>query len=179
MSATRNSVDDLDFDILKLLQKDGRMSYTEISKELGVSVGTARYRIAKLLEDETLRVIGRVDPYQIGFRSPASIYVAVAPTASIDEVATRIAEFPEVSYLAMVTGDFDLEVDVMCRDQVHLTGLIADRLRKIPGVAETKTNIILRVYKIAQADLTLVDPRFEDENRSASPNADPPSARRI
>jgi Lrp/AsnC family transcriptional regulator for asnA, asnC and gidA len=179
MSASRNSIDDLDFDILKLLQKDGRMSYTEISKALGVSVGTARYRIAKLLEDETLRVIGRVDPYQIGFRSPASIYVSIEPSASIDEVAIQIARFPEVSYLAMITGDFDLEVDVMCRDQIHLTSLIADRLRKIPGVCETRTNIILRVYKMAQADLTLVDPRFEEENRTASPNADPPSARRI
>jgi Lrp/AsnC family transcriptional regulator for asnA, asnC and gidA len=179
MSASRNAIDDLDFDILKLLQSDGRMSYTEISKSLGVSVGTARYRISKLLEEETLRVIGRVDPYQIGFRSPATVYVAVAPAASIDEVATEIAEFPEVSYLAMITGDFDLEVDVMCRDQDHLTDLVAERLRKIPGVSETKTNIILRVYKMAQADLTLVDPRFEEDNPGTMPSGDPPSARRI
>lgn len=160
MSKAETTVDDLDFDILKLLQVDGRMSYADIARTLGVSLGTARNRIARLSEDGTLQVIGRADPYRIGFLSPAEIQIVVQSSYSIDGVAAQIAEFPEVSYLAMVTGDFDLVVDVMCRDRDHLTGLIT-RMRAIPGVTGIKTEIILRIYKWAQADLALVDPRCD------------------
>jgi Lrp/AsnC family transcriptional regulator for asnA, asnC and gidA len=153
-----STIDDLDFAILKLLQEDGRMSYADIARGVGVSLGTVRYRITRLIEDGTLRVIGRVDPYRIGFASPAEILLRIQPSHSIDEAAEQIAAFPEVSYLAMTTGDFDLEVDVMCRDRDHLTEVI-NCLRAIPGVIDTSTRIILRVYRWAQADLDLVDPR--------------------
>lgn len=66
-----------------------------------------------------------------------------SPSISIEDSAVRKADSPDVSDLAMVTGDFDLAVDVMYRDQVPLTTLIAGRLHNIPGIAETKTNIIL------------------------------------
>jgi Lrp/AsnC family transcriptional regulator, regulator for asnA, asnC and gidA len=152
------TIDELDFDILKLLQEDGRMSYADIARVLGVSLGTVRNRITKLIEDQTLRVIGRIDPYRIGFLSPAEVHVSIEPAVSIDQVAAGLAGFPEVSYLAMMTGDFDLEMDVMCRDRNHLTDLI-NRVRSIPGVRDTKTRIILSIYKMAQADISLVDPR--------------------
>ena len=56
-----------------------------------------------------------------------------------------------------MTGDFDIEVDVWCRDHEHLTRLITDRLQKIEGVASTKTSLVLRVIKIANPDLGLVE----------------------
>ena len=158
MKSKNEAIDEMDFDILKHLQEDGRRSFTDISKDLGVSVATVRYRIAKLLQNETLHVIGRVDPYRIGFGSPADLQINVLPGYAIDEVGKAIAKYPEVSYIAKVTGDFDLHMDVMCRDRDHLSQFVTE-VRKIPGVGNTKTNIILDVYKMAQADLNLVDPR--------------------
>lgn len=152
------TIDETDFEILKHLQQDGRKSFTDISKALGVSVATIRTRITKLLREETLRVIGRVDPYIIGFQSPADIQLSVLPEHTIDDVAREIARFPEVSYLAKVTGDFDLHMDVMCRDHNHLSKLLS-RIRQIPGISKIKTNIIMDIYKMAQTDLRLVDPR--------------------
>ena len=63
--------DELDYQILKLLQKDGRMSFTEISKEINVAVSTIRHRFINLVEDGTLKIIGRVDPNKIGFNAYA------------------------------------------------------------------------------------------------------------
>jgi len=157
------TVDNLDFDILKLLQEDGRLSYAEIARALGISLGTARYRINKLIEDGTLRVIGRADPYRIGFLAPASIQIAIDPAYLIDDIAAQLGNMPEVSYLAMLTGEYDLEVDLMCRDRDHLTDII-NRIRALPGVKGTSTRIILRIYKWAMADLDLVDPRFGGVN---------------
>jgi Lrp/AsnC family transcriptional regulator, regulator for asnA, asnC and gidA len=152
------SLDRLDFEILTQLQYDGRRSYTEIAKALGVSVGTVRNRITRMVEDETVRFICRPDAYRVGFHTPANIKISIRPSNLIEQAAAEIATFPEVYYLALVAGEFDLDIDLMCRDQEHLSSLITERLHKVEGVFATKTSVILRVYKLSLPDLSLVKP---------------------
>ena len=149
------SLDDLDFAILSFLQKDGRMSFTVIAEKLKVSIGTIRTRFNKLIEDGTINIIGRVDPEKVGFRAYAHIAVYVRPATLKEKVAQRIAKLSEVSFLAMTSGDYDLEVDVMCRDNDHLVQFV-NELSKIEGVHQTKTTIYFKVYKYAQPDLNLL-----------------------
>ena len=149
------SLDDLDFAILSFLQKDGRMSFTVIAEKLKVSIGTIRTRFNKLIEDGTINIIGRVDPEKVGFRSYAHIAVYVRPATLKEKVAQKISKLPEVSFLAMTSGDYDLEVDVMCRDNDHLVQFV-NELSKIEGVHQTKTTIYFKVYKYAQPDLNLL-----------------------
>lgn len=149
------TLDDLDFAILSYLQKDGRMSFTVIAAKLKVSIGTIRTRFNKLIEDGTVNIIGRVDPEKVGFRSYAHIAVYVRPATLKEKVAQKIAKLSEVSFLAMTSGDYDLEVDVMCRDNDHLVQFV-NELSKIEGVYQTKTTIYFKVYKYAQPDLNLL-----------------------
>lgn len=151
-----NVLDELDFRILEQLQDDGRKSFTEIAAELQVSVGTVRNRIAALINSKTLTVIGRVDPEKIGFHAYAHIFIKVRPASQISHVAKKIARFPEVSFLAMISGEYDLEVNVMCRNNDHLLQLMNEKIHSISAVHETNTNMYLRVLKIAQPDLKLV-----------------------
>lgn len=148
-------LDRLDFDILSHLQKDGRMSFTVMAETLNVSVGTIRTRFNKLIEDGTVNIIGRVDPDKVGFRCYAHIAVYVRPATLKEKVAQKISKLPEVSFLAMTSGDYDLEVDVMCRDNNHLVNFV-DSISKIEGVHQTKTTIYFKVYKYAQPDLKLL-----------------------
>ncbi|MEO8771864.1 MAG: Lrp/AsnC family transcriptional regulator [Ferruginibacter sp.] len=148
-------LDKLDFEILSFLQEDGRMSFTVIAEKLGVSIGTVRTRFNKLIEDGTVNIIGRVNPDKVGFRSYAHIAVFVRPATLRDKVAQKIVKLPEVSFLAMTSGDYDLEVDVMCRDNNHLVDFI-NNISKIEGVAQTKTTMYFKVYKYAQPDLKLL-----------------------
>ena len=147
--------DELDFAILSYLQKDGRMSFTVIAEKLGVSIGTIRTRFNKLIGEGTISIIGRVDPDKVGFRSYAHIAVFVRPATLKEKVAQQISGMPEVSFLAMTSGDYDLEVDVMCRDNDHLVAFV-NELSKIKGVHQTKTTIYFKVYKYAQPDLQLL-----------------------
>jgi Lrp/AsnC family transcriptional regulator for asnA, asnC and gidA len=149
-------LDRLDFDILSHLQKDGRMSFTVMAETLNVSVGTIRTRFNKLIEDGTVNIIGRVDPDKVGFRCYAHIAVYVRPATLKEKVAQKISKLPEVSFLAMTSGDYDLEVDVMCRDNNHLVNFV-DSISKIEGVHQTKTTIYFKVYKYAQPDLKLLN----------------------
>jgi len=148
-------LDELDFSILSFLQKDGRMSFTVIAEKLNVSIGTVRTRVNKLIEEGTINIIGRVNPDKVGFRAYAHIAVFVRPATFKEKVAQKIAKLPEVSFLAMTSGDYDLEVDVMCRDNDHLVQFI-NEISKFEGVYQTKTTLYFKVYKYAQPDLNLL-----------------------
>lgn len=149
------TLDELDFAILSCLQKDGRESFTVMAEKLSVSVGTIRTRVNKLIEDGTVNIIGRVNPDKVGFRSYAHIAIYVRPATLKEQVVTKILTLPEVSFLAGTSGDYDLEVDVMCRDNDHLVSFI-NTISGIEGIYQTNTTIYFKVYKYAQPDLDLL-----------------------
>jgi Lrp/AsnC family transcriptional regulator for asnA, asnC and gidA len=141
-------MDDLDRLILQTLQQDGRTPFTHIARQAGVSETTVRLRYRALVEAGVIRTVGIVDPYALGFQAPAIVGITVAP-GQIDEVARRIAELPEVSYLVMTLGAFDLVVEVFCRDLSHLTDFLLQQIHQIPGVRSTQTLMIARSYKLS------------------------------
>lgn len=147
--------DELDFDILSCLQEDGRMSFTVMAEKLNVSIGTIRTRVNKLIQEGIIHIVGRVDPEKVGFHSYAQIAVYVRPATLKESVADKIAKLPEVSFLALTSGDFDLEVDVMCRNNNHLVEFV-NTISQIKGVHQTRTTFYLKVFKYAQPDLNLL-----------------------
>jgi Lrp/AsnC family transcriptional regulator for asnA, asnC and gidA len=155
------SMDELDFAIITQLQKDARMSYTQLAGTLKISAGTARNRISRMVDEGILRFICRVDANRIGFSTPTNIKVSVRPTLLIEEAVNEIMTFPEVYYLALIAGEYNLDIDVMCRDADHLSSLIIDRLLKVNGVDVVYTGVILRVYKLSAPDFSLFTPISE------------------
>ncbi len=151
-----HSLDELDFDILTHLREDGRKSFTELAHELNVSVGTIRNRYANLVESNVLQVYGRVNPQQIGFVAYAHILVSIRPSHFIEPVLEEFLTYPEVAFLAVTTGQYDIVIDVMCRDSEHLNELIRERVQKTEGVNHTTTNIYLKVLKTAQPEIRQV-----------------------
>ena len=142
-------MDALDHSILALLQKDGRKPFTEIAKLLGVTEGTVRNRVSRLLEDNVIQIAGLVNPHQLGYNAPAIVGVSIRPPY-LEDAAAQIAALTEVAYLVMVSGEYDLMVEVFCRDREHLAALLKDQLRQIPGVQRTETFLILHTFKMAQ-----------------------------
>jgi len=141
-------MDELDLSILALLQTDGRRPFTDIAQELGVSEGTVRNRVSKLIEKQVLHIVGLVDPGSLGLNAPAVIGVSIAE-GDIEEIAAEIAAYPEVSYLIMVSGEFDLIVEVLCKNREHLANFLNYELRKVTGVERTQTFMTLRTFKMA------------------------------
>ena len=141
-------MDNLDLAILASLQTDGRRPFTDIAHELGVSEGTVRNRVSRLIENNILHIVGLVDPSSLGFNAPAVIGVSVNE-GDIEQIAAGIAAYPEVSYLIMVSGEFDLIVEVLCKNREHLANFINYKLRKVQGVERTQTFMTLRTFKMA------------------------------
>ena len=141
-------MDQLDLSILNSLRKDARRPFTDIAQEINVSEGTVRNRVTRLLKDRTVQFVGLIDPEQMGYDAPAMIGVTVQSNL-LEEAANEIAQFREVSYLVMTSGEYDLIVEVLCRDREHLADFLNQNLRQIEGVLQTKTFMVLRTFKMA------------------------------
>lgn len=158
-------LDDLDIAIMRELQQDGRASFTDIASKLQVSHGTIRNRVARLQEEQLLKIIGWVNPQAVGYTLPANIQIAVEPPYRIREVAEQLVDLPEARFVAMMTGEYDLFLDVNTRDIKHLTEFMAEHIYPIEGVTRTRINMYLEVFKIGPSKVNL---RPSNTDRSAS-----------
>jgi Lrp/AsnC family transcriptional regulator for asnA, asnC and gidA len=141
-------MDELDLLILQTLQGDGRTPFTEIARRAGVSETTVRSRYRSLVRQGIVRTVAIVDPYALGFQAPALIGIQVEP-GQVEEVAAQVNALPEVSYLVMTLGNWDLMAEVFCRDLRHLGELLTQRLQRIPGVRSTEVRLIARSYRLS------------------------------
>ena len=182
-------MDRIDSEIVSCLQKDGRIPFTDIAKELGISEGTVRNRVSRLVEENIIQIVAlfdrthtahagtvdpvvvgdttwvaMTDPVEVGFDAPAMIGVTVDPP-QVESVAETVAGFPEVSYLIMVSGEFDLFVEVLCKDRAHLAEFLNQKLRRVPGVTRTQTFMTLKTYKMAYG----APPRLSDSRLGLKP----------
>jgi Lrp/AsnC family transcriptional regulator for asnA, asnC and gidA len=140
--------DKTDRTIIAHLQYDGRMPFTDIATALGVSEGAVRRRVKRLRESGVLQIVGVAEPQFLGWNTAAMIGITVQ-AGQVDAVARRIAQFPEVSYLFMASGAFDLFAEVFCRDMTHFVEFLNQELQQVPGVQRTETFTILKMYKLS------------------------------
>ncbi len=86
------------------------------------------------------------DPLKLGFHQMAMIGVR-CESAQLITVAEQIAEMPEVDYVVITAGTYDLLIETVCEDNEALLRFLTDKLRAIEGVRETETYVYLRMVK--------------------------------
>lgn len=138
-------IDDVDKRIVEALQQDGRLPYTKLAVEVGLSEAAVRQRVQRLVESGVVQIVAVTDPMMLGFRRIVMIGLKVE--GDLRTVAHDLAAIPELSYVVVVSGSFDLMVEVVCEDDDHLLALLNDKVRAIPGVRSTETFTYLRIFK--------------------------------
>ena len=141
-------LDGTDQAIVDRLQYDGRMPFTVIAAELGLTEGAVRRRVKRMQESNALQIVGIVEPQLLEWNAAGMIGVNVQP-GQIEAAAQQIAQFPEVTYLFMASGGYDLFVEVYCSDREHFVSFLNDKLQRVPGVEHTETFMILKMYKLS------------------------------
>ena len=141
-------LDETDREIISHLQYDGRMPFTEIANKIGISEGAVRRRVKILTEEGMLQIVGIVEPQFLDWNAAGMIGVNVQ-AGTIEDAAAEIAQFPEVSYLFMASGGFDLFIEVFCRNREHFVNFLNEKLQRVPGVSRTETFMILKMYKLS------------------------------
>ena len=141
-----DEVSELDKRIIEHLQRDGRRPFTQIAADLGVSEASIRARTNRLVERGIVQVVGVTDPLKLGFRQMAMIGVRCERDTLVS-VAEQVARFPEVDYVVITAGSYDLLIETVCEDNAALLEFIAEKLRTIEGVRDTETFVYLRMVK--------------------------------
>lgn len=134
--------------IIALLQKDGRMPYSTIAAKVGVSEGTIRNRVRQLLDDNIITIQAEALPYALGYEFNALTFIKVAAGGAIEKVAERLNEVPEVYYLIMVMGRFDLSVATYHRNQDDFRSFLIKHCYGHADIAEVETSLVLKVHKM-------------------------------
>ncbi len=140
------ALDQTDRQIIQALKGDGRLPFSTIATQLGVSPGMIRQRVQRLNERGVLQFAAVTNPLKIGYGTMALIGVK-ADGRYIEEISRQIAAFDEVIYLTITAGAYNFLVEVTCIDNAHLLRFLTDRLYSVEGVREAETFIYLDIVK--------------------------------
>ena len=139
------ALDDVDKRLIEALQRDGRRPYTQLAQEVGLSEAAVRQRVRRLVESGVTQIVAVTDPMTLGFRRMAMVGIRVE--GDVRTAADAIAALPEIDYLVIVAGSFDLLVEIVCEDDDGLLHLLNDKIRAVPGVTSTDTFTYLKICK--------------------------------
>lgn len=139
-------VDELDRKILSLLQKDARLSYREIAKELNVAVGTIYNRLKRLEEEGVLKgFYPKLDYEKLGYELTAIIGIR-AQGKRIIQIEREIAKDDHVLCVYDVTGEYDIIVIAKFKGREDMNRFVK-KVLAIDGVEKTNTHVAMDIVK--------------------------------
>lgn len=141
-------LDEMDRRIIRLLQHDGRMSNTDIARQLEVTETTVRKRIGQLLDEGLMNIVAVPTPEAVGMSLSSIIGVSVDLTA-MHRVGDAIRAYPQVRYVGMSAGRYDLIIEAFFSNQEQLLDFVTDKLGALDGVNNIETSVILKVVKFS------------------------------
>jgi Lrp/AsnC family transcriptional regulator, regulator for asnA, asnC and gidA len=137
-------LDDVSRAIIEQLQQDGRRSYARIASAVGLSEAAVRQRVQRLLDAGVMQIVAVTDPMQVGF--PRQAMVGVRAKGDVRTTADQLAAMPEVDYVVVTAGSFDVILEIVCEDDERLLDTVA-RIRAVGGVESTETFVYLGLRK--------------------------------
>jgi Lrp/AsnC family transcriptional regulator for asnA, asnC and gidA len=139
------ALDEIDKAIIRALQVDGRMSYARLGPAVGLSQAAVRQRVQRLTDSGVMQVVAVTDPLSVGFTVQAMI--GIGAEGDLRRLAAKLGDLPEIDYVVIASGRFDLLVEVVCEDHDHLLVLVNDVIRATPGVRTAEVFTYLDLVK--------------------------------
>jgi Lrp/AsnC family transcriptional regulator for asnA, asnC and gidA len=141
----KQSLDKTDIAIIGHLQHDGRRAFTAIAKELGISEASVRQRVSRLLRTSVIQIVAVSSPLDLGLIW-GQVHLRVAGDR-LEQVADELAELPQIDFVSICAGDYDIIVGVVAHDREELMDILVNHIRTIPGLEQADFLLHLRVLK--------------------------------
>lgn len=136
-------MDDLDQRILRMLLRDGRATFAEVGKAVGLSVSATKRRVDRLVRDGAIRGFAAVvDPQSLGWQLEAHVQLFTNGTVPFAVMRGDLEGVPEIVEAFTVAGAADAMLRIVAEDVPHLERVIS-RLRGLPYVQQTDTTMLL------------------------------------
>ncbi|SFN99352.1 MULTISPECIES: Lrp/AsnC family transcriptional regulator [Actinomadura] len=139
-------LDAVDERILQLLGEEGRRSNRELARIIGVTEGTIRSRVRRLLAENVMQIVAGVNPEWKGYSIDSSFSLRVEFDKAKD-IATRLVGYPEIRFVALTTGADDIRFTAMFKSHEHFKEFVTVELAGIPGILQVRTSTALSVLK--------------------------------
>lgn len=134
-------MDEVDRKIIEILKKNGRATYTDIGKKVGLSEGAVRKRIKSLVSSGVIRRF----TVQIALTEGAKaiIMISADPSFPTSEVSDKLSKITHVETVYEITGQYDIAVIVSALNIAEVNECV-EKIRRVDAVVNTNTMIILR-----------------------------------
>jgi Lrp/AsnC family transcriptional regulator for asnA, asnC and gidA len=143
------SLDEVSKAIIEELQQDGRRSYASIGKVVGLSEAAVRQRVQRLIDADVMQIVAVTNPLELGFARQAMIGIRVQ--GALEPVADALAAMPEVDYVVVTAGSYDILAEVVAESDEHLLEILSTKIRTLDHVVATETLVYLSLRKQSYA----------------------------
>lgn len=142
---SKTILDALDYEIIRLLTEDGRMSTGEMAKRLEVTAPTVRSRVKILEENELFKVSGLVDPSKHQNMITALVAMNIQSEGQMDKIIAKISQLPNVAWAGVVAGRYDIIAEVVCLGgREELYQFTTETILEIGNIVRSETFIIMK-----------------------------------
>lgn len=143
---TKTTLDQVDKQMIRLLQKDGRMPIVSLSKELKISETTARTRLKRLINDKIINVVAVSNPIRLGFEIVGNLKLTI-DLKKKDIVLEQLKKIDQLNYIALTTGETALDVEFIARSIEEFNALVFNEIPNIDGVISLDSSLIVEIIK--------------------------------
>ena len=134
----------LDWEIIGELQKNGREPNSTIAKKLNVTEGTIRQRVKKLLEAGVLRVSGQLNPEFLEGHQMILMGINIKESKRLEQTFHDLSVLEEVHSVAITSGRYDLFIQVIVSNNLGVVNFLTKSMSKIDGISQTETFVLLK-----------------------------------
>ncbi|RIX51585.1 Lrp/AsnC family transcriptional regulator [Paenibacillus nanensis] len=140
-------IDEIDRQIIQELNRNGRISYTDLAKEIGLSRVAVQARVNALMEAGVIeRFTAVINPEKIGISVSAFFNVEVEPK-HLHAVADQLADEPYVTSLYHMTGPSKLHMHGLFRNHAEMESFMREKLYVLPGITGVDCQLLINRYK--------------------------------
>ncbi|GAB2963622.1 Lrp/AsnC family transcriptional regulator [Amycolatopsis acidiphila] len=140
-------LDETDRRILARLAVDGRETWANLARALGLSESKVARRAQRLFDSGCARVVAVPDPLRCGFGTPVLVHLQCVP-GHARAVAERLAARPDTRLVVLLAGSFDVLAELISTDRDHLMRVIHEDFRELEGALEASVESVLRTFKV-------------------------------
>ena len=145
-SGKKKPLDQLDCQMIELLQKDGRISNTDIAKKMGISEATVRTRLNRLIREEYIQIVAVSNPIKLGFKIVGNIRIHVE-IMKMDRIIKELEKLKPLWFIVQTTGGTGIDTEFVVKSLDELNDLIFDKINRIDGIIKTETSLFLKYIK--------------------------------
>ena len=143
--------DEKDKEILNYLQENYRISYKDLSNKVNLAASTIHNRVQNMIKEGIIQKFDTlIDPFKVGYESIAILGLSVDPL-KLDDIAKKLAEYNEIQLVTSSTGDHNLLVKVIAKDEKNLWRFVNEEIKTMDGIQlPMHVSSFIDIFKMTQ-----------------------------